>query len=368
MRSPARQLRYPRRLHLEASTVCQLRCPSCPTAAGQVRQALGAGFLQFRDFQRVVDENPRLARIELSNWGEVFLNPELGEMTRYAYRRHVGLQAGGGANLNTVREDLLETLVKYRFRLVTCAIDGASQQTYSQYRRNGSFENVIQNIKTINRFKRQYRSPYPALRWQYVAFGHNEHEIGRARQMARDLDMTFALKLSWEDLYAEAFSPIRDAELIRRESDIGVASRREYREKYGRAYLNLCAALWTSPQINYDGRVLGCSVNYWGDYGNAFQEGLGACLTNERMNAAREALMGRRDLAESAPCARCRVYRERQENQDWVTPADLQDGYVPRRIYIVLENKVLGPRVKRQLSHLRGQLRRAWFHLSGGCR
>jgi hypothetical protein len=184
--------------------------------------------------------------------------------------------------------------------------------------------------------------------------------------MAQDLDMTFAVKLSWEDLYADAFSPIRDAELIRRESGLGVANRREYREKYGRAYLNLCAGMWSSPQINYDGRVLGCSVNYWGDYGNAFQEGLGACLTNERMNGAREALLGRRALAEDAPCARCRVYRERQENQDWVTPADIEEGSIPRRIYILLENKVLGPRMKRELSRLRGQMRRAWFYIPGG--
>jgi len=358
MRAPVRGKILPRRIRLEASTVCQLQCPSCPTAAGKVRKTLGAGFLKLDDFKGIVDENPRVAEIELSNWGEIFLNPELIPIMRHAYRRNVALRAGTGANLNTVSDDVLEALAKYHFRTITCALDGASQQTYAQYRRQGHFENVIRNIRTINRFKREYHSAYPVLRWQFVAFGHNEHEIGQARKMAADLQMEFWLKLSWEDLYSEPFSPIRDVDLIRRESGLGVASRREYWDKYGRAYLNLCAGMWTSPQVNYDGRLLGCSVNYWADYGNVFQEGLTACVNNERIAAAREMLMGRRVITDDMPCARCKVYREREEHQDWVAEEDIADRHAPSRRRILLENKVLGPRVKRGLACLWGQMRR----------
>ena len=53
---------------------------------------------------------------------------------------------------------------------------------------------MIEHIRRINAFKKQYRSEYPALRWQDVAFGHNEHEIGRARAMARELGMEFYVK------------------------------------------------------------------------------------------------------------------------------------------------------------------------------
>ncbi len=314
----------------------------------------------FRDFKRVVDENPWVARIELSNWGEIFLNPELLEIVRYAYQRDVDLRAANGANLNTVSDEMLEALVKYRFRVVTCSIDGASQETYSQYRRNGDFDKVIQNIRTINEFKRRYRSPYPVLRWQFVAFGHNEHEIDQAREMAAGLQMEFWVKLSWEDLYSELFSPIRDAEWIRRASGLGVASRREYRAKYGRSYLNLCAGLWMNPQINYDGRLLGCPVNYWADYGNVFHEGLTACVNNEKVGRVREMLMGRRALTEDMPCARCKVYQERKENKDWITAEDIQTGGVESRLHVMLENKVLGPRVKRQMSRLQNQMRRPW--------
>ena len=129
----------PSRLRMEASSVCQLRCPSCPTARGAIRPIIGNGFLAFADFRRIVDENPWVRRIELSNYGEMFLNPDLLSMLRYAHARGVSLSANNGVNLNTVGEDILEGLVQFRFRSMTCSIDGASDETYRRYRVNGDF-------------------------------------------------------------------------------------------------------------------------------------------------------------------------------------------------------------------------------------
>ena len=50
---------------------------------------------------------------------------------------------------------MLETLVKYRFTGLTFSIDGTSQETYEKYRRNGNFNNVIENIKKIKFTKRK---------------------------------------------------------------------------------------------------------------------------------------------------------------------------------------------------------------------
>jgi hypothetical protein len=67
----------PRAIRLEASSFCQLRCPSCPTTTRAIHPAVGSGFLRLDDFRRLIDENPSLAAIELSNFGEIFLNPQL---------------------------------------------------------------------------------------------------------------------------------------------------------------------------------------------------------------------------------------------------------------------------------------------------
>jgi uncharacterized cupin superfamily protein/MoaA/NifB/PqqE/SkfB family radical SAM enzyme len=286
---------------------------------------LGVGSLKFADFKRFVDENPWISAIELSNWGEIFLNNHLIKIVKYAYRKNVALSAANGANLNHLPEDYAETLVRYRFRSITCSIDGASQETYALYRVNGDLRQVIDNVKTINRYKAAYRSPYPKLAWQFVVFGHNEHEIATARAMARELDMGFSVKLSWDDLYLDSFSPVRDKELVRRETGLGVASRDEFREKHGKEYAlrDCCTHMWRAPQINFDGRVLGCCVNHWDDYGNAFEEGLPEVLNGERMTYARAMLKGEKGERADIPCVKCRAYQQMKATGMWLQDREL---------------------------------------------
>jgi len=297
----------PSKIRLDASTVCQLKCPSCSTAKGWINKTLGSKILKFEDFKKIVDPNPWIRDIELSNWGEIFLNRDLPKIAQYAHEKNIVLNAANGVNLNTVSEEMLEGVVKYQFGFITCSIDGASAETYKIYRKGGDFEAVMANIRKINEFKAKYRSALPKLRWQFIAFGHNEHEIPLARLMARKLGMEFSLKLAWDD-----FSPVKDKDRVGALSGMGVASRKEYQEKYGKFYLNktICSQLWLQPQINADGRVLGCCVNHWGDYGNAFKEDLAGILNNERMNYARAMLLGEKEEREDIPCTHCGRYKE----------------------------------------------------------
>jgi MoaA/NifB/PqqE/SkfB family radical SAM enzyme len=313
----------PSRIQLDASTVCQLKCPSCSNANGRIDRNLGSKFLKFEDFKKIVDSNPWIRSIELSNWGEIFLNRDLLKIVEYAYEKKIVLNAQNGVNLNTVREEMLEGVVKYQFNHLTCAIDGASSETYKIYRRGGDFETVIANIRKINEFKAKYRSALPQLRWQFVVFGHNEHEILRARQMALKLDMEFYVRLAWGN-----FSPVKNKDLVRALSGVGVASREEYQERYGNIYEceGICSQLWIQPQINSDGRVLGCCVNYWGDYGNAFKEDLTGILNNEKMNYARAMLLGKKEQREGIPCAQCDWYKEMKKSNTWLFPRGKSQG------------------------------------------
>ncbi|MDP2653353.1 MAG: cupin domain-containing protein [Candidatus Omnitrophota bacterium] len=354
----------PRFARLDASTICQLKCPSCPTATGRTGRELGVGYLKLEDFKDFIRRNPNVAHIELSNWGEVFLNKDLARILAHAHRHNVCLYFANGANLNHVREDVAEALVKYKLRRITCSIDGASQETYVQYRVKGDFNQVMDNVRMINRLKAKYRSPYPLLKWQFVAFGHNEHEIAKAREMAKSLGMSFFLKLSWADLYdLPDFSPVKNKELVGKETGLGVASRKEYMDKYGQDYVerSCCWDMWSAPQINYDGRMLGCPINYWGDYGNVFAKGLDACLNGEKMQYARDMLMGKKEARKGIPCSSCKVYRGVKKDQAWVTEKEIQPEYRPGRRYIMVENKFLGEKgAARLLAAVKGVRRFFW--------
>ena len=276
-------------------------------------------------------------------FGEIFLNPQLLQILELAHERKVALAAGNGVNLNNVRDEVLEGVVKFKLQGMTCSIDGASQETYELYRVRGKFENVIANIKKINHFKQLYRSEFPRLRWQFIVFGHNEHELTRARRMAQELGMEFYAKLSWDD----DLSPISDKEAVRRETQTGAATRAEFKERYGRDYKqNTCHQLWDVPQVNWDGKVLGCGRNFWGDFGgNAFADGLIPSLNTEKITYARKMLRGQAVARQDIPCTTCEIYLDMRANNRWLEREDFAGGQIfppGRRAEAALDNKVRG--------------------------
>ena len=309
----------PHRVRVEASSFCQLRCPSCPTTTGHIHPAIGSGFLKFEDFRNLLDSAPQVKRVELSNYGEIFLNPQLLQILQYAHQKGVVISVGNGANLNNVKDEMLEGLVKYRVLAITCSLDGATPESYQKYRVRGNFDTVIENIKRINFWKSHYRSKLPRLIWQFIVFGHNEHEIAVARSMAKELGMEFRTKLTWD----ADFSPIRDKEFVGAESGWRSFTRDEYEIEHGEKFAGeICRQLWYDPQINWDGKVIGCCRNFWGDFGgNAFTDGLSSSINNEKMSYAREMLKGRKLPREDIPCSNCEMYIAMQARSKFVDTA-----------------------------------------------
>jgi len=283
-------------VRLDASSMCQLRCPLCLTGNRLNRKGpVGWGYLEFGNFRKFLGDNTWVKRVELSNWGEIFLNPELEDIIKYAHRKRVLLSAENGVNLNTVDEHLLECLVRYRFRSLSVSIDGASSETYGLYRKGGDFNRVIGNVKMINSYKKLYRTAFPKLSWQFVVMGHNEHELPAAKRMAMDLGMRFTPKMNWEP----AFSPLKDVDFVRRESGLEISSGGYSKSPY------YCNQLWDSPQINWDGKLLGCCCNFWEDFGNVFESGLKHCLKGDKYVYAKKMLLGKRKSRGDMPCTRC---------------------------------------------------------------
>jgi hypothetical protein len=266
-----------------------------------------------------MDDNPGIVQIEPSNYGELFLNPELLEILAFAHRRGVALTADNGANLNTARPAALDGLVKYGFRRLTCSIDGATPETYLRYRAGGDFRAVLENLRKINACKQEYGTPYPLLTWQFVVFSHNRHELEAAKGLVKQLRMKFVTKLSWnQDSPGE--EPCGPGEL----SGGDPASRRAYRDRYGVEYTRgICRRLWVMPQVNWDGRILGCCRNFWGEFGgNAFTDGILAVLNSERIKYARGMLLGRNPPREDVPCSTCEQYLTMSLDGRWLTPSE----------------------------------------------
>jgi len=308
-------------VQIDASAHCQLACPSCPTADGSTRPAMGAGHLDVSMFEQLLDRNPELAHVELSNYGEMFLNPRLRDIVRIAADRKVVLSADNGTNMNHASDETLETLVRYRFRSITVSIDGASNETYAHYRRGGDFDRVIGNIRKINEYKKKHGAAFPFLKWQFIVFGHNEHEIGTAKGMAAELGMEFRAKVSWD----EEFSPVRDARLVQIQTGVP-ATREQYHEVAGVAYQrSICYQLWQQPVLNWNGKLTGCCRNFWGDFGtNAFEDGLVKALEAPKLRHAQKMLMGMAEPEEGVPCSTCDLYFTMRKDGNWISERELK--------------------------------------------
>jgi len=262
--------------------------------------------LKFTNFKKLVDDNSQIKSIELSGYGEMFLNPELEKIVEYAYEKGVSLSALGGVNFNTASKTMIESLVKYGFNAMTISIDGATNSVYKKYRRGGDLTKVLKNIRLLNKYKKEYGSEYPKLKWQFIVFGHNEKQLPLARKMASELGMDFKTKLNWSSWY----SPIKDPEFVKKNTLLGVSNRKEFENKFKKTYMSACKGVWSRPNITWKGDLLGCCFNKAVSFGNVFEEGLRNCLEGKRYKRLKNVLDGKEKVGEDLPCFNCPSFKE----------------------------------------------------------
>lgn len=71
--------------------------------------------------------------------------------------------------------------------MISVSLDGATQETYSQYRRGGDFDLVVRNMRRLVELKRERGLLYPLIEWRFLRFQHNEHEEQAAKSLADDI-------------------------------------------------------------------------------------------------------------------------------------------------------------------------------------
>lgn len=304
----------PKRVGIDASSLCQLNCVSCYMRQNP-RVIVGHGYLRFKDFRKFLLDNPYVKEIELSNNGEVFLNPELEQILELAHCHNVAITINSGTNFNTVSDSQLKTLVTSQVRSITCSIDGTSQEVYSAYRRNGNYHQVIKNIETLNEYKKKYCSEYPKLKWQFIIMPHNEHQVLEAKQMAGKLGMEIFYKLTWDEGYVP-----QNIEFLREVTGLDMFSREEVKKETGNLYLENCSDLFVAPKINWDGRLLGCCRAVTGAFDvNVFEMGLENALKSEEYRKTQQMLLGEKvRVNENNPCLNCEYYKNMLGNHKFL--------------------------------------------------
>jgi Radical SAM superfamily len=189
----------PSRLYIECTAACNISCnQACCAPETGITRTRQAGMLDYDLFTRVVDEAaPSLVRIDFFNYGEAFLHKRALDMVEYIKSRYPHVYLYTSTNGLALTEDGARRLARSGIDEVTFSIDGATQDTYAQYRQRGDFAKAIRNLTALVDEKRKNGLDVPFVNWRYILFTHNDSdaEMDLARRMAADIGVD---RLSWE--------------------------------------------------------------------------------------------------------------------------------------------------------------------------
>jgi organic radical activating enzyme len=133
--------------YIDVSSLCNLRCPSCPVGQADEPQARGS-MTEDRLRQILVKAKSEftVSNVYLFNWTEPFLNPKLPALISLV--RSFGLKCGISTNLNLLRD--ADSFVAADPTWVRISVSGFNQEIYSRGHRNGRIERVKENMRLLS--------------------------------------------------------------------------------------------------------------------------------------------------------------------------------------------------------------------------
>jgi radical SAM protein with 4Fe4S-binding SPASM domain len=283
---------------IEPTTRCNLRCPECPTGLGLIKREKGD--MSLADFKKSLHSiASHTSYLTLYLQGEPFLNKDLSSMIKFASRLKVfTCLSTNGHFLNTTNS---EDIISAGLHKIIISLDGTSQNSYGQYRRNGSFEKVTEGIKTLVETKKKSKAANPLIVIQFIVFRTNEHEIDDIKKLGKTLG---ADKV--EIKTAQHYDLPGGNNLI---TSIDKYNRYRKNEKGNWELKSVskkgCSRLWTTAVITWDGKLTACCYDKDAEFtfGNMDRDNFKSIWKSEKfMNFRRTVLKDRKSIAMCNNC------------------------------------------------------------------
>lgn len=277
----------PYRYTIDPINLCNLRCPLCPTGLGILKRPRGR--MRLEDFKRLIDEiAPWAYLVDLYNWGEPFLHPDIFEMIRYACESRIVVRLS--SNLNHFDRQMAIQTVQSGLHCIVVSIDGATEETYQRYRRHGSLEVVLRNLRYLAEARKSCDADKPLIIVRMLVNRYNEKEIQTLRQMVLGVGADlFAVG----DLFIDTFSAEQRKEWLPANP---VYSSYQYTNIQNTWH---CSDLWESMTVNWDGGVVPCCWihNAAYDFGNVFESSVYDIWNGDSYVTARRSLSHKNPIA-----------------------------------------------------------------------
>lgn len=239
-------------ISVEPASICNLRCPVCPSGLNKTRR--DPALLPLENFKALIDQiGDYLVCLQLWEWGEPFLNPNFYEMVAYAKEKGIVLITSTNGHFFDSTE-AADRLMRSGLDGVILAVDGTTQEVYEQYRVGGDLAKVLRGIANLVAAKKELGIG-PVLHFRMVINAYNEHQIEDFLKLGQSLgvDMVSNKKINCH-MGGEDDNP----SILPQKEDL-VRNRQEAGFKYH------CTIPWCNPGLMSNGQIALCALAAQGE-------------------------------------------------------------------------------------------------------
>lgn len=242
---PRKQIipQFPFHLDIGITSHCNLQCPMCVRTI-QIKNGTWKIPIQHLDndyFKKAIDEGIRegLYAINLDNFGEPLLNPNIFELIKYAKSMGI-MDIMFHTNATLLSPEKAKSLIDAGLDKLIISFDSPYSEEYEKIRIGAKFEKVIENIKSISTIKKELGLIKPIVRINCIVFPQTS---------PKEIDDTIKL-----------LSPIVDSVgFIDYDSPDGKCEK-DYPKDYCSKFI--CPQLLTRLTVWEDGMIAPCCMDY----------------------------------------------------------------------------------------------------------
>jgi hypothetical protein len=263
--------------------------------------------MNLHDFKYIIEQLPFLEQIEMTSFGESFLNKDFFKMLEYLKRRKISVSFTD--NFTLLNEEMARKLLN--LEIVDCifaSVDGADKETFEGLRPGTEFEDVLKNIRTVEVLKNELNLKIPRIVIISTISMKNIYNMVALVEMTKALNLktiVFIPAIKMDGYPATYVNSMRelipDASLYITEGGKAIKKGKQLNINVIlgdiKCLASNCLRPWQEICIGYDGAVWPCCyIDYIDNnkeckpFGNIFKENFKSIWLSKDYRNLREAL------------------------------------------------------------------------------
>ncbi len=293
----------PSTIAIEASNFCNIKCVTCPTSRGLMREH---GNMSVQTFERFINQiHWSINRLNWTFAGEPLMNPNVFKMIKIAAEH--GIKSKLDTN-GMLLDRYIDQVINSNLYIINIAFEIADKnKNVPQFRKGYDFWKVFNAIKKLSNTRDYLQKRRPIISLNCLIHKYNESVINEAIELGKEcggdfivfksININVASDKSETEFaeFAEKWLPNNIQYLRYEKTADGVWRIKKSNRSTRCPYLGTTVVLW-------NGDVTICCLDYDGDFviGNIHKEPLLSIWRSRKYNALRKLI-----LRKSLPICKC---------------------------------------------------------------